>query len=364
MLLQDYLRSGKTTDHLAEEFGIKAKRHGKYPELVLFKYNQLESPMGEPIVQECRGVILNEADNWNVVARPYDKFFNYGEGHASEIEWETAKVYEKLDGSLMTLYWYKDEWHVASSGTPDAGGDINGLGITFAELFWKTWNDLGYCKPSDDRNNCYMFELMTPYNIVVVQHEESRLVLHGVRHVNGAEFEPELYADAYGWECVKTYPITNWDECVKASTELNGACSEGYIVCDMQFRRNKVKCPQYVAIHHLKEGFSPKRMLEIVRGVESDEVLAYFPQYADMIGAIREKYNTEVEAIREAYAKYKHIENQKEFALSVKDMPFAAILFGLRKGQFESIEDGLAKMQIKHLMNRLKISDVELLTIE
>jgi tRNA splicing ligase len=31
------------------------------------------------IVRESRGVILDSANNWSVVALPFDKFFNYGE---------------------------------------------------------------------------------------------------------------------------------------------------------------------------------------------------------------------------------------------------------------------------------------------
>jgi hypothetical protein len=54
--------------------------------------------MHEPIVRESRGVILDEADDWRVVARAFDKFFNYGESGADEIDWGTARVQEKVDG--------------------------------------------------------------------------------------------------------------------------------------------------------------------------------------------------------------------------------------------------------------------------
>jgi len=58
------------------------------------------------IYKLCRGIILDAEDDWRVVSLPYVKFFNYGESYADKtLDWTTAKVYEKLDGSMVTLYW-------------------------------------------------------------------------------------------------------------------------------------------------------------------------------------------------------------------------------------------------------------------
>lgn len=46
-------------------------------------------------------------------------------------------MYEKLDGSLCTLYYYQRAWHLSSVGMPDAAGKLP-CGLTFAELFWGT----------------------------------------------------------------------------------------------------------------------------------------------------------------------------------------------------------------------------------
>ena len=122
--LQKYLQT-HSLEELTEQYGIKVVQSVKYPELYLFKYSQIDSPMGEKIVQESRGIILDSSTvEWLPVSRPYDKFFNYSEGHAAEIDWSTARVYDKLDGSLVTLYWYGDKWNVATSGNPDAAGEV------------------------------------------------------------------------------------------------------------------------------------------------------------------------------------------------------------------------------------------------
>ena len=238
-VLTDYIKHNGF-DALANKLSIVSKRHTKYPNLVLLKYHMLESPMEHPVVQKCRGIILDEADNWRVVSYGYDKFFNQGGAHAAEIDWSTAKVFDKLDGSIMTLYHYDGEWQVASSGVPDATGQMMGSTITFHDLFWQVWNALNYHLPKDT-DCCYMFELMTPYNRVVVEHKTSDIVLHGVRRLTDErELNPIVEGHLNNWHTVKVLSLESWDEVLAATTELDPMDAEGYVVCDANYNRQKV----------------------------------------------------------------------------------------------------------------------------
>jgi hypothetical protein len=127
---------------LTEQYAISAVRDG---DLVSLKYNQIESPMHEPIVQECRGMVVDTARN-TILAHPYNKFWNHGEALAAKIDWRTANVLDKLDGSLITLYW-NGGWQVASSGHPTAGGSYGEEARTFRDAFWETWHALGMRRP-------------------------------------------------------------------------------------------------------------------------------------------------------------------------------------------------------------------------
>lgn len=49
------------------DFKLKMK---EYDKKVLIKYDQIASPMGEKIVQEARGLIL-EKDTWKVMSLPF-----------------------------------------------------------------------------------------------------------------------------------------------------------------------------------------------------------------------------------------------------------------------------------------------------
>ena len=65
--LQTFLRNGGKIEDLQAQFAIKTTRHRRYPHLVLFKYNQIESPFAEPVVRSARGCILDESDGWRHV---------------------------------------------------------------------------------------------------------------------------------------------------------------------------------------------------------------------------------------------------------------------------------------------------------
>lgn len=324
---------------LTDRYKITVKRHQSCESLVFLKYGRIDSPMGEPIVQECRGLILDEADGWRVVSYPFLKFFNSHEGYAAPIDWNTARVCEKLDGSLITIYWYRGCWMVATNGTPDGSGPAPGSGGNFRQLFWHTWN----CdRLPDDTDCCYMFELMTPWNRVIVPHGEARVALIGVRNrVTLQELEPEPIAERYGWQCAKSFPLRTIDECLAAAQALDPMECEGYVVRDAAFNRIKVKCPQYVALAHMKDGLSERRMLELIRVNESDEFLSYFPEYRELHDRIRVRFNDLADGLEADYARLRHIVDQKAFALEAVKTRCSSALFAVRKGSATDVRDFL-----------------------
>lgn len=339
------------------KYKLTAIRHKKYSKLVLLKYSQLESPMGEKIVQQARGIILDSDRDWQVVSFPYTKFFNYGEGRAAEIDWNSAKVYEKLDGSLMTLYWYDSQWQVASSGTPDASGNVHACKLTFAELFWQVFEEMGY-QSSISTSNCYMFEMLTPYNRVITRFEGNKLILHGAREMSSyKEIVPAAVAIAYGWECVRTHHLNNWEGILEAAKNLDPMVSEGYIVCDAKFNRVKIKSPQYVALAHLKGGFGVRRMVEIIRANEGCEFLSYFPEWTALYTSISEAYQNLIMEIDSDYARLQSIELQKDFATEAKQTRCPGILFALRSGKSNSATHALTQMPIRSLEALLDIEE-------
>jgi hypothetical protein len=326
---------------LTDQLRIKTRRHDRFPNLVHLKYDQINSPMADPVVQECRGLILDESDGWRVVSYPFDKFFNYGEPNAAAIDWTTAAVQEKLDGSLMVLYRYAREWQVASSGSPDAGGDVWGHTGTFADLFWETWKLAGYGLPDESQPPaCFMFELMTPFNRVVVPHQDSRLICIGARDLTTlGEVPADKIAAQFGWRPVRSFPLQTLDDVLTAAKALNPMDAEGFVVVDASFHRVKVKSPQYVALHHAKDGTSPGRMLEMVRSNESAEFLAYFPQLQEAFNYVQGQYAALCDELEAAYLAIKDIPGQKDFAAAALKTRSSSPLFALRANKCRTVRE-------------------------
>jgi hypothetical protein len=348
--VQKYLRSGKKPEDLKTTLGIDFKQHPKYPELISFKYDQIESPMGDPIVQECRGIILDSEDNWNVVAYPFNRFYNLGEECSAPIDWSTTEIQEKLDGSLLILYYYNG-WQVATSGSPDAGGQVNDFGMTFAELFWETWKNQGLDTEwlENIGSRTYMFELCTPYNRVVVEHKGCTLHALGSR-CNHTFQEYGYRRDSEYWSSVykfpKTYPLNSIEACVEAAKHLNPLQNEGYVVCDHLFRRIKIKSPSYVALHHAKYTLSKKHMALIIRTGEHSEfklALDSFPELRTIFDELFEVYNSLIFEAFMAYENIKGIESQKDFAEKACVYRYSDVLFSMRKRK-ESVRAILSKM--------------------
>jgi hypothetical protein len=353
LAIQSYLRSGGTLETLYDTYKIDAKRHPQFPNLVLLKYNQFDSPFSETIVRECRGIILDEKDDWKVVSLAFQKFFNLGEPNAAKVDWNTAVVMTKEDGSLIQMYPFSGSWHAATTGTPDAGGQINGFATTFEQLFWQTYE---YDLPQPDCGMCFFFELCSPLSRVIVRHKQPKVVLLGARNLTTLQELKPREASLFipGCPIVQEFPFDNIDAVVEATKKMNGLEQEGFVITDSQFNRVKIKSPSYLTLHHAKDGFQSQRaFVEVARNGEAPEVIAAFPEYQEKLDEVNKSLSLLVGNIRFEYERIKHIETQKEFALLAMKTRCPGALFSLRAGKVKSVMEHLQGIHIDNLMGLL-----------
>lgn len=360
MELQAFLRGGGTVAELREKYAIEAKRHGQHPNLALFKYSQIDSPMGERIVQEARGVILDEADGWRCVSRSFDKFFNHGEGHAAPIDWSTARVQEKVDGSLCSLYWYGGRWHVATTGMADAAKGPFLARQSFAGMFWEAWAGEG---PEEALGGItFMFELTSPWNRIVVQHRDLGLTLLGARFASDGIWIPtseaaHLLRNSFTGRVVAEHPLQSFDDITRTFSSISPLEQEGYVVVDGNFRRVKVKHPGYVALHHAKDGMSLRAFVEMARSKETSEVIVAFPEFKERLEEVRDAYEAMVAEVSADYERLCAIQGQKDFAIQATKTRCSSALFQVRGGRVESVRRFLETVPADRMAEWLHLKD-------
>ena len=349
---QDVLRGGRSLEYLTETYGLKIVRGKQYPNLVLFSYDMVRSPMRDPLVRQCRGLILDEANDWDVVSHPFDKFFNYGEGMAAEIDWASASFQEKLDGSMIQVYHHDGAWHAGTTGTPDGSGSVNKLDMTFRDLFLSTfWQFHTFSELTEGFT--YIFELVTPQNRNIVFRDGPGVFLLSARNlIDGRE---QLRPAGWSGMCPPIYPIGSIEDAIASFAAIDPTEREGYVVVDRHFNRVKVKHPGYVRLHHLAGGYSQRTLLDVIRKNEDAELLSVFPQWRTDAEAMRNAYSQLVRHINDDYLKLLAFEpqSQKAFAEHATQTLCPGALFALRNGKSAGIVAYLASMHIDHLLDLL-----------
>jgi hypothetical protein len=371
--IQKYIRE-HGFDEAVRIFQLKTR---EYENKILVKYDQLVSPtlMANIEVQECRGLIL-EKGTWNVMSLAFTKFFNSEEGNAAKIDWDTAHVLEKLDGTMIQVYWdwHANKWFAATTGTAEGEGEVNNKnGTTFNDLFWNTVNNkytFNECLLNKDF--VYVFELTTPYNIVVKPHGESSATLLTVRNretlVELSGKALEMAAVSLDIPLVKSFDINakNVGHLLKTFEGMPWS-EEGYVVRDGNDNRVKVKNPAYVAVHHLKGKTAEHNIIIIVKSNEIEEFASTFPERKDELLKLKENYDKLTVKLNDVWVelsarKPKNItkEEKKRYAMKVFEVcnttelkPFTGLYFGLAEGKIASVEDFMFKYDDKLLYKML-----------
>lgn len=359
LAIQKYLRSGKSLDEMEKELYIKWSACDEIP-VVALNYNQIYADMSLPEVQECRGLYL-EIDTWNVVCRAFDKFFNAHEGQGvlslERFDWNSAIVMDKVDGSMVNCYNYKDEWYVGTRSSANASGSCSNYGMSFKDLILATMNEMGFSFDELDPLKYYIFELTTPLNKVVVPYEDYKLTLIGCRDAVTMREIPIWELPDITAPKVKRFNLNTMDEILSFVNTLNPTDAEGIVLMDKYFTRIKIKSEQYCAIHRaISYTETPRQKIGLLLCDDYDDIYGMLPKnIQEDLDVLKDSLNKLMAWTMEYYNSIKHYETQKDFALESLKHPAKAWLFEMRKGK--SLEDCVKNTQVDNLellLTRLK----------
>lgn len=328
---------------------------------ILFKYNQLNSDFSNEIVQEARGIILREKD-FSVVCFPFTKFFSVDEQYAAKIDWNTARVQEKIDGSLIKVWFDKEngfnKWHISTNGVINAFKCETGNDFcpykTFGELFmsvcsYELFNRL-------DKNCTYMFELVSPWTKIVVSYPRTKIYHLGTRNnITGEELITDI-----GVTKPQEYDLKTEEQVKKAASELSYN-EEGYVVVDKNWNRVKIKSPEYVNAHRLINNkiVNTKQVLDLLLKNEQGEFLSYFPEYKKTFDNVLSRYNKYKKRLSFVETKIRKLKEKcktkKQFAKEVSRQwkEYSTMAFMLYDGKIEDYHEYLMGLKTKEIVDQM-----------
>jgi hypothetical protein len=340
--LIEFIKSNLNWEQKLHEkpYYITVKRKDKF---ILFNYSQIDSDFYKQLVRECRGIILEE-ETLIPVCVPFYKFGNYGEGYVDKIDWNTARVQDKIDGSIIKLWNYDNNWNVSTNRIIDAK-DVDLIDISeyknYYDLFMQAVENAGLSFNVLDPKYTYMFELTSPFNRVVVPHREIKIIHIGTRNNQTLQ---EINIDI-GIEKPREYNFNSLEECIQIASELPFT-EEGYVIVDNKWNRIKIKSPAYVVVHHLKNNgiVTKKRVLELIIKNEQGEFLNYYPEYINIFNEVEEKLNIfilDMDWCIETASKDDKLDNRKRFAEFAKTTKCPPLMFNWLDKKINTTRDWL-----------------------
>jgi RNA ligase len=320
-------------------------------------YNYAEKTVFEglwiPETIIARGLILDH--HGYVVARPFPKFFNYGESNSPVLHPDMqVEATDKMDGSLGIIYKTPDnEVKVATRGSFASDQAVHAtrvLNEKYPEWVQNTKNATPHLVTP-------LVEIIYPENRIVCDYEgvDDLVLLGWIYNPTGTYYSPDLGF----WDGPRTevFPYKTVAEALAAPPREG---KEGLVLYIPEISDwVKVKQADYVELHRIVTGLSARRVYEALRsGQTPEDICAPLPDefhgfvkevafklYLDVVTVQIEAYEThdeicdalELEDIQQSDKDFR-----KEFAMRAKNYKHPALLFSILDDR--TINDKIWKM--------------------
>jgi len=291
---------------------VRVRQQGK---LLQFNYKPQVQYEGDWNFFEIvsRGLIMH-AETGEVIARPFDKFFNWDEG-GRRSNGRIVNITDKMDGSLGICYNHNGLWYVATRGSFDSEQAQWATRFLDKNLF------MDRIKP----NRTLLFEIVYNANRIIVDYDFEGLVLIGCRSRDTGEYADRNHLEVISSE-VGCMIVPRSSSAWNVET-LSEACEEtrqieGWVVEFDDGQRFKFKTRDYRIAHRLMANNEPKRIAEHLLAGTLDNVLFNLPDYLqEEIIKKKEKILSrfsEIHAQGAAFVlEYGHL-SRKEIALKIQ----------------------------------------------
>ena len=322
---------------LLNEAGLVDSRHSGALRQYTYSRQCVYERQWNDITLLARGLILNPRDKL-VVATPFVKFFNLGEG-TTPISNEKFYTYEKVDGSLIIAFHDGNYWTCATKGSFNSD-----------QAYWAMRKVSDYGVEKLDKGTTYLFEAIYSANKIVVSYSYEDLVLLGAYDPNGVEFTYDwliIIAQRIGCRVMRRYEFDDHAAVVAHAATMTKD-EEGFVLHWPNGHRLKVKGEEYLKIHRAISGLTPLEVWRRMR--EGEDMETYrkhlpeemWPEFDQLESALLDKYTEINTKAQDAVYAWRHI-SDKDLGLRLKslDPSVAKLIFPMRRGKDVILDERL-----------------------
>ena len=319
--------------HARPEFIVQDK---KYYFVLDYVYQQADT-FDNPLLMECRGIKFDK--DGLILARPFRKFFNYGEQGSTLPIHRPHFITEKLDGSMIhpveingSIYFMTRKGHT----------DVAKKAERF--ILSSRTDYTGFCKAAIQRGYTAIFEFTGPNNRIVLRYDKPALTLLAMRHtVEGHLMDRRGLvgmASMFGVPYVEDFgAIRDPEAFVRDTRNLKDA--EGFVVYFDDGYMVKIKAEDYVLQHRALDDLSSKKKIVALccQGFADDVLPILDERDREELIAFNDQLQKEVTVLAglcEGFA-FRYRGERKQFAIDIaprmKPAWLAGVVFSVMDGK-------------------------------
>lgn len=316
--------------------------------LFTFKYAHSGVDFRDPTVRNARGLTLNQDSE--IITIGFEKFFNYKQleeyeqyddnfkdSYSRVAPKDTYKVWEKLDGTFISLGLDGDRFVSATSSSTKTDFSKN------AQDYFESLSTADALKTYMKENNLSLFfEYTSPRNQIVIPYQKEEYTLIGARH-NDIEDTHILRLDLeqFGIKAVKPQEMT-LDELI--DYQKTNKTTEGFVVENQEGKLIKFKTDYWFEQHQEKgrlffgEPYTEAKLdtlITLIKDDTIDDYVAYDNQrttHFHPVADFKAAWDKKLEDYEKGIQAHEHLTN-REIGPMEMDSTLKSLIFVKRKDE-------------------------------
>jgi RNA ligase len=277
----------------------------------------------------ARGLVIDR--HGRIIARPYEKFWNVNERpetHILALPKDVPELADKLDGSLLIVFFdpYTSQWRVVTRGS------WKNTQTDYAH----SWLDAHASRLDPRYTHC--FELVAPWNRIVVVYDTAKMILTGLIETESGYDSTYAQVNQYAQERKLDHVAYRLATLGTVQTDDSSIVNfEGHVARWPGGMRVKIKYEIYRRLHKVLTQLSVKGIWESLATqtpIPMDHVPSEFVAwFEDRKNEIQDAYRQIEDRAKAIFDSIDKTRMRKEIATDfVKHGPLAGILFSMLDG--------------------------------